>query len=257
MTWAGKIQGNKKIILRFPVLNISMCSHVCILKRSVCNQLLCHLLLECWIQRVCCNEMMCEEQYRMRKRIRKHPRPSSPGEKACQAAVQFGRCSGTSAGEARAGLRKREGEIERDKTSIWSILGPQAASQHRQSYFDLGSENTLWMGGDGGSGAGVWWTGARGAGRLCQRAARMALLSQHGHVCRAAGQKPALAPPHAAAACALARSWGSLVDGAQVPRRLSRKSCLKWKQSLQPGGMPCGEVSRHWLSQENMHQFGI
>lgn len=87
--------------------------------------------------------MMCEEQYRTRKRIRKHPRPSSPGEKVCQAAVQFGRCLGTLLGEARAGLRKREGEIERDKASFLSILGAQAESQHMQSYSNLGSENTL------------------------------------------------------------------------------------------------------------------
>ena len=79
----------------------------------------------------------------MRKRIRKHSRPSSPGEKAYQAAVWFGRCLGTSAGEARAGLRKREGEIERDKASFLSILSAQAAFQHRQSYSGLGSENTL------------------------------------------------------------------------------------------------------------------
>jgi len=33
--------------------------------------------------------------------------------------------------------------------------------------------------------------------------------------------------------------------------------CLKWKQSLQPGGMLCEEVSRPWLSQDNTCQFGI
>lgn len=50
----------------------------------------------------------------MRKQIQKHPRPSSPGEKACYAAVQSGRRSGTSAGEV--GPRKRE--IERDKAGF-------------------------------------------------------------------------------------------------------------------------------------------
>lgn len=143
MKLVGKIQGNKKKMVRFPVLNVSTHSHICIPKRSVCNQLLHHLLLECWIPRVCCCKMMCEEQYRSRKQIRQHPRPSSPGEKACQAAARSGRCSATSAGEARAGLRKREGAIERDKASFLSILGARAASQHRQSYSGLGREKPM------------------------------------------------------------------------------------------------------------------
>lgn len=51
---------------------------------------------------------------------------------------------------------------------------------------------------------------------------------------------------------------GLLLLLTQVPQKLSRKSCyLKWKQSLQPGEMPCGEVSRLWLSQEITCQFGI
>jgi len=87
--------------------------------------------------------MMCEEQYRVRKWIRNHLRPSSPGEKACQAAVWFGRCSGTSAGEARAGLREAEGETERGMSSFLSILDAQAVSQHKQSYSGLDSENTM------------------------------------------------------------------------------------------------------------------
>lgn len=142
----------------------------------------------------------------MRKRIRKHSRPSSPGEKACQAAVWFGRCSGTLAGEARAGLRKREGEIERDKARFLSVWGAQAASQHRQSCSSLGSENTSQMGGDGGLGAGVQWTRACGTGRLRRRATREAPLSQRGHVCGTGGRKPALVLCYAAAACALAWS---------------------------------------------------
>lgn len=67
-----------------------MFSRVWIPKRSVCNQLLCHLLLECRIQKVCCYEMMCEEQCRRRKWIWKHPRPSSPGEKLVRQLFSLG-----------------------------------------------------------------------------------------------------------------------------------------------------------------------
>lgn len=43
------------------------------------------------------------------------------------------------------------------------------------------------MRGDGGLGGGLWWTRARGAGRVPQQAAHVALLSQHGHACGAGG----------------------------------------------------------------------
>lgn len=243
------MQGNKTILI-FPVLNKSMHSHVCIPKISVCNQLLCHLLLECWIQRGCYYEMMCEKQYRMREWI--HSSRGSPEEEAFQGDVWFGRCLGTLTGEARAGLIKKEGKIE--KMSLFWVL-KQPPSTGRAI---LGLEVTiLCRGGDGGLGAGLWWNRACGTGRLCQWAAHMALLSQHRQVLGQRDKSQCSLPAMQLPSVLWHGPEGLLLLLTQVPQKISRKSYLKWKQSLQPGGMPCGEVSRSWLSQETVCQFGI
>lgn len=101
---------------------------------------------------------------------------------------------------------KERGRDRKDE----SVLSAEAASQHRQSYSGLGSENTLQMGGDGGLGAQLWWKGACDTWRLCQWTAHMARLSQHKEVQGTRGQKSVLPPCYAAAKCALTLSWGSL-----------------------------------------------
>lgn len=118
MKWVGKTQENSFKISSLEHKYAFTCTHT----EKVCLQSTPLLLLECWIQRVCCYKMMCEEKYRMRKWIRKHSRHSSPGDKACQAAVWFERYLESSAEEARAGLIKKEGEIERDKFSFLCVL---------------------------------------------------------------------------------------------------------------------------------------
>lgn len=223
-----------------------MHSHVHIPKISVCNQLLCHLLLQCWIQRACYYEMMCEKLYRMR--MWTHSSQGSPKEENFQAAFGLRGAWAAWLGKPEQDWWRWRG---RKDESVWST---EAASQHRQSHSGSGSENTLQMGGAGGLGAQLWWKGACGTGGLWQWLCFHSTGRFEGQGDKSQCSLPAMQLPSVL--------WhgpeGLLLLLTQVPQKLSRKSCyLKWKQSLQPGGMPCGEVSRPWLSQEIMCQFGI
>lgn len=146
----------------------------------------------------------------------------------------------------------KEREIE--KMSLFWVL-KQPPSTGRAI---LGLEvRTPCRGGDGASGARLWWKGACGTRRLCQWAAHMALLSQPWQVLGQGDKRQCSLPAMQLPSVLWHGPEGLLLLLTQVPQKISRKSYLKWKQSLQPGGMPCGEVSRPWLSQETICQFGI
>lgn len=146
----------------------------------------------------------------------------------------------------------KEREIE-EMSLFWVLKQPPSTGRAI-----LGLEvRILCRGGDGGSGARLWWKGACGTGRLCQWAAHMALLSQPWQVLGQGDKRQCSLPAMQLPTVLWHGPEGLLLLLTQVPQKISRKSYLKWKQSLQPGGMPCGEVSRPWLSQETICQFGI
>lgn len=247
MKWVGKTQGNKTI-LRFSALNISVQSQVHMPKISVCNQFLCHLLLECWIQRACYYEMMCENQYRMRIWI--HSSQGSPEEELFRELLVWEVLEHPDRGSQ--SRTDKEGELEEVSLSWvlkqhpstgravlevripcrWGVMGVQGISCGEKGLVaQEGFANGL-----------CTWLCFQSTGRF------------KGQGDKIQGSPPALQLPSVL--------WQGpkslLVLLTQVPQKLSRNSCyLKWKQSLQPGGMPCGEVSRPWLSQEIICQFGI
>lgn len=124
-----------------------------------------------------------------------------------------GGCSGSCLvwevlGHLGSGSQSRIDKERRRDRRDESILSTEAASQHKQNYCGLGSENTLQMGGDGSSGALLWWKDC-GIGRLCQWLhTQLCFTAQAGS--RARGQKSVLPPCYEAAKCALTWSWGSL-----------------------------------------------